>query len=724
MPKDRKYDLEVLHPMNGYKTVRKHRLSWLRAGSPSDKIFFLYSVFLISLLTIVVYSGSLRNGFTNWDDGSLVLTNQSIRSLSADNLKKIFTPRIGSTYQPVRVVSYAIDYYFWELAPLGYHIVNTTLHGLSAIVLYLVLVHVLNQLRDKEHHRSSRLISLFTALLFAVHPVNVESVAWISSRKYGLLALFSFLSLYLYIRSLEDTGRRLHFSVPALISMLLAMLSSPFAVTLPLLFVLYDYCRDESNNVFSIFRKRVWFYIPLVVAGILALTLLWKTLESSRALDSFESNPLRGPVFTLLTMLRVLFDYIRNLILPIWLNCRYVNHISISIFDYKILTSASAVVIIFLLIFLQARNKNKLPLFCIGWFFICLTPVSNFIPISTMMADRYLYLPAVGLFLGFSLIVAKFSDLLALTNKPNILTLIRILLLGLFSAIAYQRCKIWDNSIALWKDSVNKDPLNYLAHNNLGGALFDKNRMAEAITHYQKAVEIKPDYVEALNNLGGALLKSGNLQASMQYLRKALQLRPDYAEANNNLGKNLADQGKIEDAIQYFDKALQIRPEYVNAHNNLGNALQKDGKISQAIHHYRQALKIKPDYAKAHNNLGNALLKQGKISQAAHHYNKALKIKPDYAETYLNLGVLRHKQGRINEAVHLYNKALTLRADFAEAHNNLGKACDQLGDREKAIDHYSQALRLRPEYQDARLNLEKAREMLENNVKMLPIEAP
>ncbi len=210
-----------------------------------------------------------------------------------------------------------------------------------------------------------------------------------------------------------------------------------------------------------------------------------------------------------------------------------------------------------------------------------------------------------------------------------------------------------------------------LAHNNLGIALAARGRIDEAMAHYQKALEIKPDYAEAHNNLGVALAGRGRIDEAIAHYRKALEIKPDYAEAHNNLGVALAGRGRIDEAMAHYQKALEIKPDYAEAHNNLGIALAGRGRIDEAIAHYRKALEIKPDYAEAHYNLGIALAGRGRIDEAMAHYQKALEIKPDYAEAHYNLGIALAGRGRIDEAIAHYQKALEIKPDYAKALNNL-----------------------------------------------------
>jgi tetratricopeptide (TPR) repeat protein len=708
--------------------------------------FDLLSIAIILLLTVIVYANSIENDFTNWDDPGLVIENLSIRSLNVDNLLSIFTPRPGLTYQPVRVLSYAIDYFFWKLNPVGYHLENILLHALSAIILYLLLTTVLIQMRQGCSRESNRTIALFAVLLFVAHPVNVEAVAWIASRKYVLMSFFTFLSFYLYVKSADKSkGYILQYSL-SIFAYLLALLSSPFGIVLPALLLLYDYCRSTEMNFLTILKERLRYYIPYVFLGIGQFLLLMHVL-SAGSNPTVKEHHAGKYIYTLFTMLRVLYDYMKNLLLPIWLNNRYIDYVSISIFEYKIIFSIILLVIISILILRQLKSRKRLTVFCLGWFFITLLPVSNIIPISTKMADRYLYLPGVGLFVLFSVGLHSLAGICFAGKFRRIISLSLVIpLIFAFSYLTIQRNKVWANSLTLWQNSLSQAPHNPLAHLNLGEAMYEQERIDEAVSYYWQALRLKPDYAEVYNNLGVALAdqerfeaaidnylkalkiepqlaaahsnlgvalaKVGKHEGALFHSRKALQLEPRYAGGYNNLGNVLAQQGKMEEAVANYSLALQLNPGYADAHNNLAVALARLGRYQEATTHHHEALRLKPNTAEAHNNLGVTLKNMGQLKPAMEHFLMALQLSPEYADPHNNLGDVFLRLGKLDEAVAHFSRALEIRANFPEAHNNLGVALARQGRFNEAIGHFNEALRLKPDYLQARANLDIALQML------------
>jgi len=306
---------------------------------------------VLLVLAYAVYANSFGNAFTNWDDDALVVNNQGIRSLSLENIKNIFTYRPGSTYQPVRVFSYALDYHFWQLNPLGYHIHSTLLHGLAGVFLFYCLVLAIPRIRgwdqrfsgQSEHaDQQVRTIAFFTALLFLVHPVNVEAVVWLSGRKYVLMAFFLFLSFLLYIKSCDKGRYYKLFYVGSLVCCVLSALSSPVGVVGPGLFFLYEYCRDEAANPLQVLQKRLAFFLPYLVVGFLVLAIVFSALVSGKSGGAVMGHIQGDWVKTLMAMLRALFDYVRNLFMPLWLNPRYPDYVYASPWNVKILLPAAA----------------------------------------------------------------------------------------------------------------------------------------------------------------------------------------------------------------------------------------------------------------------------------------------------------------------------------------------------------------------------------------------
>jgi protein O-mannosyl-transferase len=666
----------------------------------------LFAVLFILVLTFAVYANSLGNQFTNWDDNSLIVNKKEIRSLDFENIKKIFDYKAGGTYQPVRVFSYAIDYHFWGLNPVGYHIHNILLHGLAAVFLYLSLLKVIPQIRGMEllDNKSIQYTAFFTALFFAVHPVNVEAVTWLSGRKYVLLSFFSFLSFYLFVKNSVAEKYSIWLSGGSLITAILAVFSSPFGIVLPVIFFLYDYCRDESNNPFFVLKRRLINYLPYLIFVLLAVPKLWTVLVIGSSREHYQGNA----VYTLWCMLMVIFDYFRNLIFPAWLNTRYPNYIILTMLHYKIFISLTGFVFLSWCIVRHIKQSRKGLLFCAGWFFISWLPASNIIPISTRMADRYIYIAAIGFFLWVFSIIFIYVN----ANKRNIAIICIVPFLIVCAGLSIQRNMVWKNSITLWNDSLRKTPRNVLALTNLGGAYFDKGKYKDAIGYYRTAALIKPDHFAVHNNLGAAYMKDGQLKkAEKQYLEDT-KINPGRVQSFERLAKIYERLGENEKAIPLYEKVVQLSGEDPEKYYNLASFCAAEGKYEKAIVNFRKAIEIKPDYPEAYYDMGRVFHSTNRIDKAEEHYLKALDFKKDYPEPYNSLGNVMLAKGAYDKAEEYYRKAIEIRPEYPEVYYNMGNGYVLRNDLDTALEYFRKALHFDPGYSSAQQMIDKIEQVL------------
>jgi protein O-mannosyl-transferase len=668
---------------------------------------------LIFLIGFAVYGNSFNNEFTNWDDEDLVVNNKTIRSLSIENVRKIFTFHKGSTYQPVRVFSYAVDYYFWKFNPLGYHIQNTLLHAFAGIFLFLALLSAIPQIKVREGFSESetRYIAFFTAILFIVHPVNVEAVAWLSGRKYVLLAFFLFLSFYLFVKSSE--GDRFHWLrfAGSLFFCVLCILSSPFGIIAPALYFLFDYCRDDENNPFKVLKKRIIFFLPYILVGFVLFWILFKALvlgPGGADTEHFGGDPFT----TLVTMFRVMYDYCKNFILPLWLNCRYPDYVSSTFWNYKILVTI--VVLFFSLVFLinQLRKGSKKYLFPFCWFLIAWIPVSNIIPISTKMADRYVYIGGVGFFLFFSFLLIQRYKRIKLLNSDIIKFNIILICFIFLSVMTWQRNQVWSSSLTLWEDSFKKDPNNIVASTNLGAVYFHEKNYQKAIKYYKMAERINPEHFAVHNNLGAAYMKQGNLKKAVAHYLKDLEINPGRISNHRKLGALYLDIGDLDNALKHYLKVSISEVADSIVFFSIGSLYAEKGSIESAIKCYQTALKLDPEYEQAYYDLGRLWHGKNDLDKAEKMYKKALKIKQNYPEVYNSLGNIDLMRGKIIEAVEKYETAIEMKKNYPEAYYNMGNAFVVAKEYKKAIENYKTALRFDPDYLAAKKMIDKIEKFL------------
>jgi protein O-mannosyl-transferase len=327
--------------------------------------------------------------------------------------------------------------------------------------------------------------------------------------------------------------------------------------------------------------------------------------------------------------------------------------------------------------------RRRFPYLFVGWFWYVgmLVPVIGLVQVgSQSMADRYTYLPQIGLCLsvtwGVAQLIASWPHRRLFCMVASSLTI--LVLMGL----AWRQTSYWQNSETLWTQTLACTESNYRAHYNLGVTLAGLGRINAAVSHYQKALEIKPDFADAHNNLGVVLMEHGEIDAAIAHYRKALAIRPNDAKTYDNLGNALVGCGQVAAAVAHYRKALEINPDSAEAHYNLGLALAECGQVDEAIAHFQKVLEIKPDSAATHYNLGVALAGRGQADAAIAHFRKALEIEPGFADAYNNLGIALAGRGQVDAAIAHFQKALEIKPDYAEARNNLGLALRQRGQRD------------------------------------------
>jgi tetratricopeptide (TPR) repeat protein len=349
------------------------------------------------------------------------------------------------------------------------------------------------------------------------------------------------------------------------------------------------------------------------------------------------------------------------------------------------------------------RLAKRYPYLAVGWLWYLgtLVPVIGLVQVGAQaMADRFTYVPLIGLFIMISW---GFAGLLA---RWQIVFPIAIVgLLSLLMPASCSQVRYWRNSIVLYEHTLAVTENNYLVHNNLGTVLEKNGNLEKATAHYAEAVKIKPDYAVAHNNLGEIKVRQGMAQEAISHYYQALKSKPDYPKPYNNLGIELAKRGKLQEAVFHFSRALEFEPGYADAHCNLGAVLARQGKVDEAMVHFLEALRINPSFARAYNNLGEAFVGQGKLDEAAFHFSQALEIEPGYADAHGNLGAVLARQGKVDEAMAHLSQALRINPNSVEALNNMGVILARQGKFQEAIGHFSRALELEPDSLRTRGNM-------------------
>ncbi|MFZ0915819.1 MAG: tetratricopeptide repeat protein, partial [Candidatus Udaeobacter sp.] len=549
--------------------------------------------------------------------------------------------------------------------PAGHHFTNVLLHTIAVILLFLVLRRMTGTLWQ----------SAFVAALFAIHPLHVESVAWISERKDVLSAIFFMLTLGTYIRNVHKLSFISYFLVLAVFAF--GLMSKPMLVTVPFVLLLLDYWplkRFPSEiSVKHRYRRTVENCANTRRILIEKIPLLLLSLASCAA-TLLAQRHFIDPIGNL-TLLDRLCNaavatvvYLRQLVWPFGLSVFYPHpRHSLSILQVLVATlfligvSAAA---------FMCRRRN--PYFLTGWFWFLgmLVPVSGIIQVGDQAhADRYMYLPQIGLYILVTWFVA--DTVSSWRHRRILLATAMASSIALLMYPAWKQTSYWRDGRALWTHALAIDPQNDTAHISLCDLDLRENRLDDAIFHARKALEIRPDSAEAESRLGVALSASGQNEEASIHFRKALETHQIRPRLHYNLATLLLNSGHLDEAIAEFQKELQIQPDFVEAHNNLGIALTSKGELGEALAHLQKALELDPHLPKVHHNIAMILLRQGQLDQAIAHLQKELQVNPASAEAHNDLGIVWSQHGRIDQAINEWQKTLELQPGNLNAYCNL-----------------------------------------------------
>ena len=591
-------------------------------------------------MTFAVFGQTLTHGFVDYDDSAYVYENPVVaQGLSHRGLVWAFSGVHAHNWHPLTWLSHELDCQWYGLHPGGHHLTNVLLHTATVIVLFLVLRQMTGAFWR----------SAFVAAVFAIHPLRVESVAWVAERKDVLSGLFFVLTIWAYARYARGPFSWSRYGLVMLLFSL-GLMCKPMLVTVPFVLLLLDYWplqRVESP------AKLVMEKLPLLALSTAAgLATLWAQTEAIQSAEYF-SLPLRfanalvaGAVYLRQMVwpqgLAVFYPYPRHG-LPAWE-----------------VVLAAALLAGFSSVAVWQRRKQPWLLSGWLWYLVMLLPVAGLVQAGNQAhADRYTYLPQIGIYVGLTWLAARWP------LRRAAFGCLMTAALAILMVCAWKQAGSWKNSETLWSRALAGTADNDMAHYGMGNVFLHQEKWGEAVAEFQAALKIRPDYAEAYNNLGFALFKDGKAAEAIPRYREALRLQPAYADAWYNLGNALAQKGRLEEAVSAYQNALQFQPDNSPVHGNLGVALFQNGKTNEAIAQFQMAVQLDPDNAEARFNLGNSFRLTGKVDQAIGCYQKALQIQPNYASASFNLGIALEEKGRLPEAIAQFQSALQLQPDNA-----------------------------------------------------------
>lgn len=622
---------------------------------------------LLALLVLVAFWPVRGDKFINLDDNLYVFDNPYVKQgLTPESIAWAFKTFYGGFYIPITWCSFMLDHQMYWLNPAGYHLTNLLFHLLNSILLFLALQKMTGSLWK----------SAFTAALFAVHPLHVESVAWVTERKDVLSTLFWMLALLSYIHYTRYL--RVKNYLLTLLLFVLGLLSKPMVVTLPFVLLLLDYwplqrfqsagppAKKEDppgpsgRGAFS--KKRgmplVTEKVPFLILSAMSGAATISARLSGGGLVSSENLSFPARIANALVSY---VAYLGKMVLPTKLAIVYPLQGM-----PPLLEALGALALLACLSAFAVKKVRQAPFLVTGWLWYLgtLVPVIGIIHVGNQaMADRFTYVPLIGLFL---IIAWGVPEILKRWRYKRIALALASGAVIIFLGIGTRaQVKYWKDTITLFEHALDVTRDNAVVHFNFGATLYNQGRIKEAIAHYREVVRIDPRNANVHYNLGLAYAEMGELQPAVAHYEDALRIDPDYPLAHNNLGIVLDRMGRFEEARVHYLKAIEMDPNSEKAHINLGVNLAAQGKYGQAIRQYRRVLDINPQSPVAHLNLGSALANQGKCPEAIGEYQQALKIEPDLAEARFQLGLLYAFRRDRASALRQYRILQTMKPDLA-----------------------------------------------------------
>jgi protein O-mannosyl-transferase len=655
-------------------------------------------IVFLTVSILAVYWQVKDFDFVSFDDYQYVRDNPHvIQGLSVTNIKWAITSLYAANWHPITWLSHMTDRELFGLRPGMHHFTNVLFHIANTLLLFYFLRRMTDAIWK----------SAIVAALFALHPLHVESVAWVSERKDVLSTFFWMLTMISYTWYIKNRTIGRYLVVAACYA--LGLMSKPMLVTLPVVLLLLDFWplkraelirKDDpgassrgnigaSGVTWSEMLPLILEKAPLFLLAAAASMLTISAQKGSGAMSPLNLIPLHS------RLENASISYIAYLGKAIW-----PFHLAV-FYPYPKMFSpvlvVGSLVLLVLLTWISFIFIRRFPFLFGGWlwFLVTLVPVIGIVQVgSQAMADRYMYIPLIGIFIIVAWGLTEFLD--QWRSGRYILTGIFSVIIPILIFVAWLQIGYWKNNVTLFSHAIEVTKDNYLAHNSLGAALFDMGDIDAAIYQYNEALKIEPKYMHAQNNLGAALANQGKYKEAINHYRESLLINPGYAEAHYNLGIALTSVGKSDEAIKEYKKAIQKDPQYASAYNNLGLALADNGNVNEAVINYKIALQTKPNFVKARLNLVSLLAKQRKYDDAVLELNKGLLIEPESLILYSQLARLYDMKGEKGMAIKGYEKVLSIQPNSTQALNNLAILYSSEERYDLALSTLQRMIKLRP----------------------------
>ncbi|NIM20158.1 MAG: tetratricopeptide repeat protein [Candidatus Latescibacteria bacterium] len=664
----------------------------------SFKKSHLVAAAAIVIVVSVCYHHTVNYPFVNWDDYTLIRDNPYNKSLDWQNLKQLLNPFVTGSVKVARDFSHAIDFRLWGDNTLGFHLGNLFFYALASLLVFSLLRQIIRH----------DLAALFGVLLFVAHPLHVESVTWLSARKEALGATFFLLAFLVYIRKARPGyTKRPWYWLLALFLYILAMFSKETTVVLPAMIVLYEAAFGDrtSKNMGTV--RRCFPTIPFFVIGIAFTILVIHISAGINVLKPFH----RGSVYSqVLSALVGPFTGIRLLFAPVNLSARYVDVYAHNFFNFPVITAILCLAGMLYVAWDNWKHSRVVSL-CILWYFITLAPVSNLVPISTLVADRYLFLPSIGfcLLLGYAL--RRTLEWYQTTSRRKTYSRVVLALFPLiflvFGYLTYKRNYIWKDNYSLWKSVVEQDPRNLLGHVAFANVAMERKDYELAEKEFKRALWLSPRIRDAYVGLGNLYLMQEDWDRAIFYYNYALSDTSQDPTLHIVMGEYFQEKGRQDKAMAHFAEALRIDSLNVSANVGMVDAYVRRGRINAALIGYDSlvARQLLPPRSRIQKNIGLAYYKKNEFEQAIGWFQKAIEVDSSDAELQLAIARAHDAMGDLDMAEKAYQKALEISPDYVEALVNIGALYQRQRDYPEAVAHYKRALEIAPENSNVLNNL-------------------
>ncbi len=674
----------------------------------------------IFIFTVLAFLPALQNGFVNWDDEMTLVTHARYRGFDWEALQWMFTTFYMGHYQPLTWLTFGLDHFLWGLDPFGFHLTNIVLHGINAVLFYYASVRLLALSAPKvpvTNKVALTAAACISALLFAVHPLRVESVVWASQRRDVLCAFFLLVTILVYVKATSTPRRGAAYRkwmTAALSVYTLSLFSKAAGITLPLVLLVldvyplrrlaYDPAKWLEREKRQVFWEKVPFVLLAMIFGIIALI----AQRDGAALKSLQQHGI--PARLAQAFFGIVF-YLWKSIVPLNLSPLYELAAQVDPLDGSFVLSAVVVVAVTLgLVAMRRRWPAGLAVWLV--YVAILMPVLGAAQSGPQIAaDRYTYLACLGwaLLVGAALLHWRPRPIATIASGARfaVMAAAASALLASLGALTWRQAQVWHDSERLWKHAVAATPHSASAHYNLGFVFSQRGEIDAAEEQYRRSIEINPA-PDAHNNLGLILVRRGKLDEATEHYREALRINPLHKNAYSNLAAVSLRRENLEEAMDYYRRVLQIDPADGDAHYQLGEILAKRGDNAGSAKHYQEAARTNPRDVASRVRLAEILVQRRDIKGAIEQLREALRLSPGESDLHFKLGILLALQGQLGEAEEQFQQALRSGPDFAEAHHNLGRIKAARGELKQAIDQFREAIRIQPDYATAHESLAMA----------------